>query len=170
MSVQVRTSAGIVSGCWEDGVAVFRGIPFAAPPVGKNRFAAPQPTMSWDGIRDATQFGPPPPQPRRSTAGDEWLNLAVWTPDLGRVGMPVVVWISGGAYLNCDTANPHFAGATLAKEGVVVVSANYRTGAEGFAQIDGAPDNRGLLDQIAALHWVRNNIAEFGGDPDNITV
>jgi para-nitrobenzyl esterase len=88
----------------------------------------------------------------------------------GRTGLPVVVWISGGTYLNCNTANPHLAGATLAAAGAVVVSAHYRTGAEGFARIAGAPDNRGLLDQVAALRWVQDNITAFGGDPDNITV
>ena len=82
----------------------------------------------------------------------------------------MVVWISGGAYLNCDTANPHLTGAALAAAGAVVVSVNYRTGAEGFARLEGAPDNRGLLDQIAALRWVRDNIGAFGGDPDNVTV
>jgi para-nitrobenzyl esterase len=81
-----------------------------------------------------------------------------------------VVWISGGTYLNCNTANPHLAGATLAAAGAVVVSAHYRTGAEGFARFNGAPDNRGLLDQVAALRWVQENIAAFGGDPDNVTV
>jgi para-nitrobenzyl esterase len=102
--------------------------------------------------------------------GEDWLNLTVWTPDPGRTGLPVVVWISGGAYLNCNTANPHFAGAILARAGTVVVSLHYRTGAEGFARIDGAPDNRGLLDQVAALQWVHDNITAFGGDPGNVTV
>jgi para-nitrobenzyl esterase len=149
---------------------VYRSVPFAAPPVGRDRFAAPRPAVPWDGVRDVTQFGPPPPQPGRSTEGEEWLNLAVWTPDPGRSGLPVVVWISGGTYLNCNTANPHLTGATLAAAGAVVVSAHYRTGAEGFARLDGAPDNRGLLDQIAALRWVQDNIAAFGGNPDNVTV
>ncbi|TQM36566.1 carboxylesterase/lipase family protein [Pseudonocardia cypriaca] len=170
MIAQVRTSAGIVRGRWEDGVAVFRGVPFAAPPVGPNRFLAPHPVAPWDGVRDATRFGPPPPQPGRATDGDEWLNLAVWTPDPGRSGLPVVVWISGGTYLNCDTANPHLTGGAMAAAGAVVVSANYRTGTEGFARLDGAPDNRGLLDQVAALRWVHDNITAFGGDPGNVTV
>ncbi|WP_028921565.1 carboxylesterase/lipase family protein [Pseudonocardia acaciae] len=170
MIVETRTDAGMVRGRWEDGVAVFRGVPFAAPPVGPNRFTAPRPAVPWDGVRDATRFGPPPPQPGRATDGQEWLNLVVWTPDPGRSGLPVVVWISGGTYLNCDSANPHLCGAALASAGAVVVSAHYRTGAEGFARLDGAPDNRGLLDQVAALGWVRENVTAFGGDPANVTV
>lgn len=169
-TTHVRTSAGMVRGSWKDGVAVFRSVPFAAPPVGPNRFAAPQPVAPWDGVRDVTRFGPPPPQPGRRLDGDDWLNLAVWTPDPGRTGLPVIVWISGGGYLQCNTANPHLSGATPAAAGAVVVSAHYRTGAEGFLRIDGAPDNRALLDQIAALRWVQDNIAAFGGDPANVTV
>jgi para-nitrobenzyl esterase len=170
MTTEVRTSAGTVRGRVEDGVTVYRSIPFAAPPVGPGRFAAPRPAPPWDGVRDATRFGPPPPQPGRATEGTDWLNLAVWTPAPGATGLPVVVWISGGTYLNCNTANPHLSGAHLAATGVVVVSAHYRTGAEGFARLEGAPDNRGLLDQIAALHWVQENITAFGGDPGNVTV
>lgn len=170
MTPEVRTSAGTVRGWWSGGVAVFRGVPFAAPPVGRHRFAAPRPAAPWDGVRDATRFGPPPPQPGVPAGGEDWLTLAVWTPDPGRTGLPVVVWISGGTYLNCDTADAHLDGTVLAAAGAVVVSANYRTGAEGFARLDGAPDNRGLLDQAAALRWVQDEIAAFGGDPDTVTV
>lgn len=170
MTTQVRTSAGTVKGAWDDGVAVFRSVPFAAPPVGPHRFAAPCPPAPWEGVRNVTAFGPPPPQPSCPTAGDDWLTLAVWTPSLGRTGLPVVVWISGGGYLNCNTANPHFDGATLARAGAVVVSAHYRSGFEGFSHLDGAPANRALLDQLAALRWVRDNITAFGGDPANVTV
>ncbi|WP_433579046.1 carboxylesterase/lipase family protein [Nocardia brasiliensis] len=170
MIARVRTSAGMVEGSWENGVGVFRSIPFAAPPVGPYRFAAPRPAAPWEGVRDVTGFGPPPPQPGRPTTGDEWLNLAVWTPSPAPTGLPVVVWISGGTYLNCNTANPHLDGATLAGAGAVVVSAHYRSGFEGFAHLDGAPANRGLLDQIAALDWVHDNITAFGGDPGNVTV
>ena len=170
MTTQVRTSVGTVQGSWDDGVAVFRSVPFAAPPVGPHRFAAPRPPVPWDGIRDVTAFGPPPPQPGRPTEGDDWLNLAVWTPSPGRTGLPVIVWISGGGYLSCDTANPHLDGRTLAGGGAVVVSAHYRTGFEGLARLEGAPDNRALLDQLAALRWVRENITAFGGDPLNVTV
>ena len=94
MKPDVKTSTGIVRGRWENGVAVYRGVPFAAPPVGPRRFAAPQPAEPWQGVRDAGRFGPPPPQPGRATESDDWLNLAVWTPDPGRANLPVVVWIS----------------------------------------------------------------------------
>jgi para-nitrobenzyl esterase len=167
--IEVETTAGRVRGQWEDGVAVFRGVPFAAAPVGANRFAAPAPVAPWTGARDAFEFGAPPPQPGRSTGGDEWLNLTVWTPDPGVAALPVIVWISGGGYFACDSANPHLAGDTLSHAGVVVVSAHYRSGAEGFLHLDGAPDNRGLLDQLAALTWVHDNIARFGGDAGNVT-
>jgi para-nitrobenzyl esterase len=170
MTVEVGTSAGRVRGRWEAGLAVFRGVPFAAPPVGPHRFTAPRPVTAWSGVRDASRFGPPPPQPGRSTAGAGWLNLTVWTPDPGRAGLPVVVWISGGGYLNCDSANPHLAGDALAAAGAVVVSAHYRSGVEGFLRLAGAPDNRALLDQLAALDWVHANISAFGGDPGNVTV
>ena len=166
---EVRTSNGRVRGRWENGVAVFRGIPFAAAPVGPHRFAAPTPVTPWTGVREASRFGPAPPQPGRVTVGDEWLNLTVWTPDPGRAGLPVLVWISGGGYLACDSANPHLAGDVLAASGSVVVSAHYRTGAEGFLHLSGAPDNRGVLDQLAALLWVHDNIGSFGGDPGNVT-
>jgi para-nitrobenzyl esterase len=104
------------------------------------------------------------------TDGGDWLNLAIWSPDPGRAALPVIVWISGGGYLNCNSANPHFAGDALAAAGAVVVSAHYRSGFEGLARVAGAPDNRALLDQVAALRWVQDNIAGFGGDPDNVTV
>jgi para-nitrobenzyl esterase len=167
---RVRTGSGTVEGEWTHGVAVFRGIPFAAPPVAANRFTAPRPASGWDGVRPATAFGTAPPQRHQNATGDDWLNLAVWTPDPGAAGLPVIVWITGGAYLQCSTANPHHDGTVLAAAGAVVVSANYRVGAEGWARIPGYPDNRGLLDQVAALRWVRDNIAAFGGAADNVTV
>lgn len=176
---EVRTTAGVVSGGWENTVAVFRGIPYAQPPLGPRRFGTPVPTQRWDGVRSALDFGPPAPQPGASTssvsgatgAGDTgWLTLNVWSPDLGAAGLPVMVWIHGGRYLEGSTANPHHDGATLAKDGVVMVSMNYRLGAEGFAHIAGSPNNRGILDQIAALRWVQDNVAAFGGDPSNVTV
>ncbi|WP_285746594.1 carboxylesterase family protein [Lentzea sp. NBRC 105346] len=173
---EARTTNGTVRGGWETGVAVFRGIPFAEPPVGELRFAAPRPAKSWDGVRDALSFGPPPPQPGvfgmdalSADTGDDWLTVNVWSPDLG-AGLPVMVWIQGGAYTFGMSGLPEYDGLTLARDGVVLVTFNYRVGIEGFVQIPGAPANRGLLDQVAALEWVRDNIRAFGGDPDRVTI
>jgi para-nitrobenzyl esterase len=175
---QVHASTGAVRGRLEDGLAVFRGIPFAQPPVGALRFQAPQPAGPWAGTRDASEFGAPPPQPQGrvvpapSGAGDpdSWLTVNVWSPDLGAARLPVLVWIYGGAYVAGASSSPAYDGAVLARRGVVVVSFNYRLGMEGFAQLTGAPANRGLLDQVAALRWVQDNIAGFGGDPGQVTV
>ncbi|WP_433207929.1 carboxylesterase/lipase family protein [Nocardia sp. CA-107356] len=179
---EIRTTAGVVRGRWENAVAVFRGIPYAEPPFGSRRFGAPVPVQRWDGIRDALEFGPLVPQAghtgsvmssvsgRLGDGSADCLTLNVWSPDLGAAGLPVMVWIQGGTYLENNTGNPHCDGATLARSGVVVVSMNYRVGADGFARIAGAPDNRGILDQIAALRWVQDNIVAFGGDPANVTV
>ncbi|WP_405656577.1 carboxylesterase/lipase family protein [Streptomyces sp. RK9] len=176
----VRTEAGAVRGGSEEGVAVFRGIPFAEPPVGELRFAAPRPARGWDGERPALAYGPPPPQAgvfgmdglAQDSPGDDWLTVNVWSPDPGAgAGLPVMVWIQGGAYVIGMSGLPEYDGGRLAREGgVVVVTFNYRVGVEGFAQIEGAPANRGLLDQVAALEWVRDNIRAFGGDPDRVTV
>jgi len=169
--VEVRTAAGTVRGAVEAGVAVFRGIPFAAPPVGENRFAAPAPPQQWDGARDALEFGPPPPQPGADDTGDDWLTLNVWSPDPSRdAGLPVMVWIHGGAYTIGYSGLPEYDGARLARDGVVLVTLNYRLGVEGFALVEGTPANRGLLDQVAALEWVRDNVRAFGGDPGRVTV
>ncbi|MGP3920187.1 carboxylesterase/lipase family protein [Nonomuraea sp. 10N515B] len=174
---EIRTTAGTVRGRREGGLAVFRGIPFAQPPVGPARFAAPQRVRGWDGVREAFAFGPPPPQATMAglppaaggAVGDEWLTLNVWTPDPG-ARLPVMVWIYGGAYMFGMSADPGYDGTLLAEAGVVVVTCNYRVGMEGFAHIDGAPANRGLLDQVAALEWVQENIEAFGGDPGRVTV
>jgi para-nitrobenzyl esterase len=184
----VRTSAGVISGRHENGLDVFRGIPFAEPPVGDLRFAAPRPASSWTGVRDAAQFGPPPPQDvgafrdrlpqdydpvagERGREGD-WLTVNVWTPSASaRPPRPVMVWIYGGAYKVGSADSPGYDAQRIARDGdVVVVTFNHRVGIEGFAVIDGAPANRGLLDQVAALEWVRDNIAAFGGDPRAVTV
>ncbi len=172
---EVRTASGTVRGRWADGLAVFRGIPFAQPPVGALRFAAPQPPAAWDGVRDAAEFGPAPPQsgPLRAAGaagGTEWLTVNVWSPDPGVAGLPVLVWIYGGAYMSGSSGDPGYDAALIAGQGLVVVTFNHRVGAEGFAQVGGAPANRGLLDQLAALHWVQQNIACFGGDPQRITL
>ena len=174
---EARTAAGRVRGRREDGLAVFRGIPFAQPPTGRARFAEPQPVTAWEGVREASSFGSPPPQsstygPAPVPSDDDWLTVNVWTPAADpAAGRPVMVWIYGGAYKVGSADAPGYDAGRLAREGeLVVVTFNYRTGVEGFAQIQGAPANRGLLDQVAALAWVRDNIAAFGGDPDLVTV
>jgi para-nitrobenzyl esterase len=176
---EVRTAAGIVRGREEDGLAVFRGMPFAQAPVGELRFAAPRPVHQWDGVREAAAFGPPPPQsalmgsrgaPSPEVTDTDWLTVNVWSPGSVPDRLPVMVWIYGGAYMTGEGSDATYDGAVLARHGVVVVTFNYRLGMEGFAQIEGAPANRGLLDQVAALEWVRDNIAAFGGDPGRVTV
>jgi acetyl esterase/lipase len=177
---EVRTAAGALRGRREAGVAVFRGIPFAEAPVGELRFAAPRPVRGWDGVRAAVSYGPPPPQPdafgrdevSRGAAGDDWLTVNVWSPDPDPgAKLPVMVWVHGGAYTIGMSSSPEYDGRRLSRDGgVVVVTFNYRVGVEGFAQIAGALSNRGLLDQIAALEWVHDNIQVFGGDPGRITV
>jgi para-nitrobenzyl esterase len=180
MSVVVQTRAGAVRGVTQDGISVFRGIPFAAPPVGPRRFQAPESAQRWDGIREADVFGPPPPQSRAGLptttvpAGPirhdptDWLTLNIWTPDPGATNLPVLVWIYGGAYRFGSSGD--YDGRLLAGSGVVIVTGNHRVGVEGYAQLDGAPANRGLLDQVAILRWVQAEIAAFGGDPSRVTI
>lgn len=180
LTPQARTTAGLVQGRAEAGLAVFRGIPYAQPPVGPARFQAPLPVTPWDGVREAYEFGPPAPQDafmgsgggEAGHLGDDWLTVNVWTPAPDPAARrPVMVWIHGGAYKLGSSSSPGYDVQHIAREGdLVVVSLNYRLGIEGFAQIEGAPANRGLLDQIAALEWVRDNITAFGGDPDQVTV
>lgn len=167
---EVRTDAGVVRGRWEEAVAVFRGIPYARPPFGEYRFGTPVAVVPWKGVRDAVQFGPWVPQAGVADSFGECLTVNVWSPELGAAGLPVMVWIHGGAYREGGSSNPHYDCAALAQGGVVAVSLNYRVGVEGFARIEGAPDNRGVLDQVAALRWVRENVAAFGGDPGRVTV
>jgi para-nitrobenzyl esterase len=180
---EVRTTTGTVRGRVEDGLSVFRGIPFAAPPVGEARFAAPRPATRWDGVREAFSFGPTVPQdlagfrPAGSDvpappASSDWLTVNVWTPAPDPAARrPVMVWIHGGAYKLGSSAQAGYDCRRIARDGdLVVVSCNYRVGIEGFAEIAGAPPNRALLDQVAALEWVRDNITAFGGDPGQVTV
>ena len=172
----VRIAEGLVEGRRRGEHAVFRGIPYARPPVGPLRFQAPVPVEGWHGTKQATEFGPAVPQAgptAEGSADDDWLTLNVSTPGLGRAGtagLPVLVWIHGGAYIAGASSDPMYDPAALTDAGLVVVSINYRMAAEGFVLLEGAPANRGFLDQIAALAWVQRNIAAFGGDPDRVTV
>lgn len=176
---EVRTASGVLHGTVEAGLAVFRGIPYAEEPVGELRFAAPLPVRSWTGSRAAVAFGPPPPQPTMfgppastpEESDNDWLTVNVWSPDPSpAAGLPVLVWIPGGAYVIGAGSLPEYDGSRLAAGGVVLVTLNYRLGVEGFAQLAGAPANRGLRDQVAALQWVQDNIRAFGGDPDRVTI
>src|SRR5215218_7498019 len=178
----VRTMSGAVRGRSHDVVHAYLGIPYAAPPFGPRRFGAPQPPQPWDGLRDATAYGPTVPKPpyvppydlllpEPVIPGEDCLNLNVWTPDPGGAGLPVFVWVHGGAFVNGSGAVPVYDGATFARDGVVCVTINYRLGVDGFLQFaDDGPANRGLLDQVAALRWVRDTIAAFGGDPARVTI
>ncbi|MFF8279768.1 carboxylesterase/lipase family protein [Streptomyces lateritius] len=173
----VTTKQGTVRGRNVDGLRITLGIPYAAPPFGPGRFQAPRPAEAWDGVRDGTRFGPVAPQSAELPGAPVWrpgqedvLTLNVWSPADAPGPLPVLFWIHGGAYTFGSSAQPDHDGAALARAGLTVVTCNYRLGFEGFGHVPGRPDNRGLLDQIAALEWVRDNISAFGGDPDNVTV
>jgi para-nitrobenzyl esterase len=178
----VRTKPGELRGAREGGVVVFRGVPYAAPPTGELRFQPPQPVPAWRGARDASKDGPIPPQGRSRLAhvmgeferpqSEDCLTLNIWTPAPDSKKRPVLVWIHGGAFMSGAGSLPWYSGERFAANGdLVAVSINYRLGALGFLCLPEVSDgNLGLLDQIAALHFVRDNIAAFGGDPDNVTV
>ncbi|MFZ0666873.1 MAG: carboxylesterase family protein [Acidimicrobiales bacterium] len=182
-----RTVAGDVRGVEEDGIWVFKGIPYAGDPSGPRRWRRPEPTTAWAGVRDAIDFGPiapqPPPVPGMSIPGDPsdasegCLNLNVWTPGIDDGARPVLVWIHGGGFTSGSGSSFLYRGDRLSRKGdVVVVTLNYRLGALGFlahpslAESGGQWGNWGLFDQLAALEWVRDNIAYFGGNPENVTV
>ena len=178
----VKIANGELRGSVADGVISFKGIPYAAPPIGANHLRPPQPAASWSGVRNALKFGPKSPQvaypkpfdlfiPELAGPGDDCLNLNIWTPELGVTGLPVMVWIPGGMYeFHATGACPWYDGSHFARDGVVCVTINYRAGAEGFLYMGDGAANCGLLDQIAALEWVQENITAFGGDPANVTV
>ncbi|WP_226364790.1 carboxylesterase family protein [Pseudonocardia sp. ICBG162] len=182
----VGTTSGPVRGVRTGDVVRFRSVPYAAPPVGPLRYAAPAPAPVWEGVRDASgPPGPNAPQPPRMIAGgldmspvigtgrrpgEDFLTVDVWTPDPGAGGLPVLVFLHGGAFVAGESSAPAYDGAVLAAGGAVLVAANYRLGAEGFLPLGGGATNVGLRDQLAALEWVRDNAAAFGGDPDLVTV
>ncbi|MFD0337394.1 carboxylesterase/lipase family protein [Streptomyces sp. NPDC127117] len=163
-----------------DGSLRFLGIPYAQPPVGDLRFAAPVPPGPWSEPLDATAYGPTAQRrpfadvttiPEPSIPGEGVLNLNVFTPDTDpESGLPVLVWIHGGGFVAGSAASPWYDGAAFNRDGVVLVSLGYRLGIEGFLHVEGAPDNRGVRDWITALEWVRDNIAAFGGDPAEVTI
>jgi para-nitrobenzyl esterase len=181
MDAVVTTLHGRLRGRAAEGVYGFLGVPYAAPPFGANRLRPPRSAGLWDGVRDATRYGGAPPQvaPPAAAADSVWdtgmadedcLTLNVWTPDPGAGGLPVMVWIQGGQFEFGGQAG--YNGSHFARDGVVCVVINWRVGADGFVYLgDGDRDaNLGLLDQVASLEWVQENIAGFGGDPGNVTV
>ena len=186
-ALQVKTETGIVQGKMQGSSRAFLGIPYAAPPVGELRWKAPAPPLAWEGVRDATKFGARCMQGnifgdmvfRDAGPSEDCLMLNVWTPaNVAKKKLPVMVWIHGGGFVAGATSEPRQDGATLAEQGVAVVSMNYRMGIFGFFELPelikdsgkNAAGNYGLLDQVAALEWVKKNIAAFGGDPGNVTI
>ena len=166
---------GRLRGTREGDVIVYRGVRYAQPPFGENRFGPPKPVARWVGTRHAYEFAPASPQAPRVPGsemhgGSDCLALNIWTPAEGSGPLPVLVWIPGGAYMRGDACDPIYDGAVFARQGIVFVSLNYRVGIDGFMFLPDAPPNRGLLDQIAALEWIQNYIEAFGGDPAKVTV
>ncbi|MGI9431740.1 MAG: carboxylesterase/lipase family protein [Myxococcota bacterium] len=185
----IETGQGRLVGSENKGILLFRGVPYAQPPVGKRRFRPPEPPEPWAGERDASETGASAPQSGAlpgpvgrfvgagSRRSEDCLYLNVWTPGLDDARRPVLVWIHGGAFVLGSGSVPLYSGRRLANRGdVVVVTINYRLGALGFLHLDllrgdttGA-SNLGIRDQVAALRWVREHISEFGGDPENVTI
>lgn len=184
----VETNTGKIEGMEKRGVLQFRGVPYAAAPVGERRFAPPQPHEPWTDVRETKEYGPIAPQNPSAfhtnvgaelppTAEDNCLTLNVWTPSTDGA-RPVMVWFHGGAFIIGDGRTAWYDGTKLSRRDVVVVTCNYRLGALGYLHLDGLDSgdgfaragSAGLLDQIAVLEWVQANIAEFGGDPSNVTV
>ena len=180
-----QTSSGRVMGRERDGVLLFAGVPYAAPPTGARRFRAAQPHEGWSDVRDARKFGPAAPQiasggmtdPAPVRWDEDCLTLNIQTPALDDGARPVLVWIHGGGYRNGQGAVPWYNGARFAANGdIVAVTINYRLGALGFTDLSRFGEEfatsgvNGLLDQITALEWVRDNIASFGGDPAKVTI
>jgi para-nitrobenzyl esterase len=177
---QATIDSGSVTGVTADSIASFKGIPYAAPPLGAGRWSAPAPVQPWREPRDVTTYGPdcmqnplPGIQPGSRPMSEDCLTLNVWTPKPAKgAKLPVMVWIHGGGFVGGSGTLPETDGAALARRDVVVVSFNYRLGRFGFFAHPalGMDGNWGLMDQIAALKWVQSNIAAFGGDPAKVTI
>jgi para-nitrobenzyl esterase len=181
----LQTPLGQVQGKADAGIRVFKGLPYAEAPVGLLRWTPPKPAPAWQGVRKAVQYGPACMQPQTqgiyadgpSHMSEDCLTLNVWSP-ADAAGAPVLVWIHGGALLSGFSNEPMYDGSALAARGIVVVSINYRLGVFGYLanpqlsaeSPQGVSGNYGLLDQIQALRWVRDNIPSFGGDPGNVTI
>ncbi len=188
----VKVDSGQLQGVVDDGVVSYKGIPFAAPPVGELRWRPPQPVARWAGVRQAAEFGAdcmqgrfgPPPTPGAPQAApvpsEDCLYLNVWSPERAEPGakLPVMVWIYGGGFTGGSSSSPNTSGTQFAKHGVVMVAANYRVGRFGFFAFpalsrerpDETKGNYAYMDQIAALQWIKRNIAAFGGDPNHVTI
>ena len=186
--LDVVIDSGRIRGALEAGVKSWKGIPFATPPVGPLRWRAPEPVARWAGVKDATAYGhdcmqlpfPSDAAPLGTEPAEDCLVINVWAPEKATRGrkLPVIVWIYGGGFVNGGSSPPTYSGANLAKQGVVFVSFNYRLGRFGTfvhpqltAEAKGGPTgNFGFMDQLAALQWVKRNVAAFGGDPGNVTL
>lgn len=179
-----ETPAGAVRGLRDESGERYRALPYAAAPAGVGRFAPPVPHPGWSGVRDGTRPSPTAPQPARDfgrldmapyfgpgwVPGDEYLTVDVHTPAADDGRRPVMVFVHGGGFVTGSNRAALYDGGAFARDGVVLVTVNYRLGIPGFLDLPGAPANRGLLDVLAALRWVRDTVATFGGDPENVTV
>jgi para-nitrobenzyl esterase len=175
----VKTEGGTIEGTVENGIKVFKGVPFAAPPVGELRWKAPQPVKQWEGVLKTDKFAPGSIQNQKLEQSEDCLYLNIWTPaNLDNEKLPVMVWIHGGGFSAGAPLEPTYYGQALTKKGVIYVSIAYRLGPLGFLAHPGlsaeSPNkvsgNYGLLDQIEALKWVQKNISAFGGDPEKVTI
>ncbi len=176
----IETKAGKIQGYKEEGLEIFKGVPFAEPPIGKLRFSPPVDKQSWDGVLNTTEYGPCSFQGhseleqflgKLEPEGEDCLTLNIWTPATDNEKRPVMFWIHGGAFMIGGGTDPMYDGSVLALRGdIVIVTINYRLGSFGFLYSKGIPPNVGFQDQLMALKWVNENIGSFGGDPANVTI
>lgn len=184
---QVKTAEGILEGKNLSGITIFKGVPFAAPPVGNLRWKAPQPVQKWEGVRKATEYGPNPMQEAlfgdmnfgTKVNSEDCLYLNIWTPaKTMKEHLPVLIYFNGGGLMAGSGSEPRYAGDAMARKGIISITANYREGIFGFfahPQLSKETSykgsgNYGFMDQVAAIQWVKDNIEAFGGDPNRITI